>query len=245
MGKPQKVELSRRRLLLGGAAAAATAAATGWTGTADAAAKTPARGATADLAQIPATENLMREHGVLKRVLLAYNEIGRRITAKQPVPAGVVAEAATVIHDYIEGFHEALEEGYVFPRLRRAGVLVPTVDTLLTQHARGRMLTQAILTQSTTAGLSKAATTTQIASYMALFVRMYEPHEAREDTVVFPAYRALLSDAELEEMAGLLSSDQTSQFGRNGFADTVAQVARIETKLGIAELDQFTPPATS
>jgi hemerythrin-like domain-containing protein len=167
------------------------------------------------------------------------------VAAKQPLPAGVVADSATIIHDYIESFHEALEEGYVFPRLRQARMLVPTVDILLTQHARGRMLTQAILTQSTTTGLSKAATTTQIASYMALFVRMYEPHEAREDTVVFPAYRSLLSGAELEEMAELFSSDQSSQFGRNGFADTVAQVAKIETTLGIAELNQFTPPATS
>jgi hemerythrin-like domain-containing protein len=237
-------DLSRRRLLVGGATAAATVAAGAWTGTASAATKAPA-GATADLAQIPATENLMREHGVLKRVLLIYNEIGRRVAAKEVLPTGVVADSATIIHDYIETFHEALEEGYVFPRLRQAGMLVSTVDTLLTQHARGRLLTQTILTQSTTTGLSKAATTTQIASYMALFVRMYEPHEAREDTVVFPAYRSLLSGGELEEMAELFSSDQSSQFGRNGFADTVAQVAKIETALGIAELNQFTPPATS
>jgi hemerythrin-like domain-containing protein len=236
-------KISRRHLLVAGAASAATVM-VAHPEVASAATKGTPAGAV-DLAQVPATENLMREHGVLKRVLLAYEEIGRRIDAKQPLPPGVVTDSATIIHDYIETFHEALEEGYVFPRLRQAGMLVSTVDTLLVQHARGRELTQAILTQSTTTGLSKAATTTQIAAYLASFVRMYEPHEAREDTVVFPAYRSLLSDAELEEVAGVFAADQTSQFGRKGFADTVAQVAKIEAALGIADLDQFTPPATS
>lgn len=189
------------------------------------------------LTEIPATENLMREHGVLKRLLLVYGEIGRRIAARQPVPAGALSSAAGVIHDYIEGFHEALEEGYVFPRLRQAGVLVPTVDTLLTQHARGRLLTQAIL-----ANPSAGAATVR---NLALFVRMYEPHEAREDTVVFPAYRALLSGAELAEMAERFSSEQSRQFGKNGFATVVAEVSRIETTLGIADLNRFTPPGPS
>ena len=27
------------------------------------------------------------------------------------------------------------------------------------------------------------------------FVRMYEPHEAREDTVLFPAFRKIVSEA--------------------------------------------------
>ena len=45
------------------------------------------------------------------------------------------------------------------------------------------------------------------------FVRMYEPHEAREDTVVFPAFRALLSADELDELASTFAELQRSQFG--------------------------------
>ena len=35
---------------------------------------------------------------------------------------------------------------------------------------------------------------------MQAFVRMYEPHEAREDTVVYPAFRAVVSATEIAEL---------------------------------------------
>jgi hypothetical protein len=34
---------------------------------------------------------------------------------------------------------------------------------------------------------------------MQAFVRMYEPHEAREDTVIFPAFRRVVPAAELAD----------------------------------------------
>jgi hypothetical protein len=70
---------------------------------------------------------------------------------------------------------------------------------------------------------------------------MYEPHEAREDTVVFPAFRALLSTDELDELASTFADLQRSQFGPNAFVDVVNHVADIERSLGIYDLDEFTP----
>ena len=90
----------------------------------------------------------MYEHGVLKRVLLIHQECVRRIALAPPPPQSEIHGGAEIIHDFIEGFHEALEEGYVFPHLRLPGRLVRTVDTLLVQHARGRQITQLILTQT-------------------------------------------------------------------------------------------------
>ena len=39
------------------------------------------------------------------------------------------AAAATLIQTYIESYHEALEEAYVFPRLEQAGRLTATSET--------------------------------------------------------------------------------------------------------------------
>ena len=39
----------------------------------------------------------MREHGILKRVLLAYDEIILRIRAKQDFPLQAVTDTATII----------------------------------------------------------------------------------------------------------------------------------------------------
>src|SRR5438270_13029327 len=56
------------------------------------------------------TEDLMREHGVLRRVLLVYGEVLRRFDARADVPADVLAHAATIIREFIEDYHEKDEE---------------------------------------------------------------------------------------------------------------------------------------
>jgi metallophosphoesterase superfamily enzyme len=80
-----------------------------------------------------------------------------------------------------------------------------------------------------------------VAGALAAFVRMYEPHEAREDTVVFPAFRALLTADELNDLSATFADLQIGQFGPDAFRGTVDRVAAIEQGLGIYDLDQFTP----
>jgi len=226
----------RRALLISaaGLAAGAGAASAGWS-----LATSPS--VAPDPAVIPPDDDLMREHGVLKRVLLCYREMTARIQAGGPLDARDLHDAALIIHDYIEGFHEGLEEGYVFPRLVRAGRLTSTVTTLLVQHARGRVITQYLLSQATATGATSPAARAKLAGAMQAFDRMYEPHEAREDTAVFPAFRQIIPAAELTDLGQHFADLEHQQFGTNEFAAMVARVAGIEQNLGIYDLTQFTP----
>jgi hemerythrin-like domain-containing protein len=187
-------------------------------------------------------EDLMAEHGLLVRILLIYRHLLAGQASGQPVPAGHARDSALIIHDYIEAFHEELEEAYVFQRLMQAGQLTPTVSTLLVQHARGRELTQLILAESDGSGSLPTPAAARVASAMAAFVRMYEPHEAREDTVVYPAFRALLTPTEIADLGDRFAELQAEQFGSDGFAAMVRRVGAIEQALGIYDLAQFTPP---
>jgi len=233
----------RRAVLLsgGGLAAGAAAASAGW------ALSGPPGGMTAappDPAVIPPDDDLMREHGVLKRVLLCYREMTAQIQAGRPLDARDLQDAALIIHDYIEGFHEGLEEGYVFPRLLKARRLTGTVSTLLVQHARGRVITQFLLRAATAGGVASPRTRAQIAAAMQAFDRMYEPHEAREDTVVFPAFRQIVPPGELSDLGQHFTDLEHQQFGTDEFTAMVARVAGIEQHLGIYDLAQFTPQVT-
>jgi len=192
---------------------------------------------------IPPGESLMYEHGVLKRVLLVYAAALQRADSDPQLAAGAIHGGALIIHDFIENFHEALEESFVFPALKAAHQLVSTVDTLLEQHARGRLITELLLASATTDTLATLTGRDQVTSAVESFIRMYEPHEAREDTVVFPAYRALLTPTQLVAVGHDILAAQTQEFGPNGLATTVGHIARIEQTLGIFELDQFTPTA--
>ncbi|MEV1179209.1 hemerythrin domain-containing protein, partial [Nonomuraea sp. NPDC049784] len=191
--------------------------------------------------EVPVTppEDLMREHGVLKRVLLIYREGIRRINAGEQVPAQPLHAGAGIIRTFIEEYHEQLEERYVFPRLVKAGKLTDTVSVLVQQHQRGRVLTGRIL--DATAKPTPHQARRDLVANMAAFIRMYEPHEAREDTVVFPAMRDVIPSKEFAEMAETFEDEEHRRFGAAGFTGIVGQVADIEKTLGIYDLNQFTP----
>ena len=73
------------------------------------------------------------------------------------------------------------------------------------------------------------------------FIRMYRPHEAREDTVLFPALHRIVPAKQLKELGEQFEKEEDKLCGEEGFEKTVDQVAAIEKQLGIYDLSQFTP----
>jgi hemerythrin-like domain-containing protein len=187
-------------------------------------------------------EDLMREHGLLNRLLLIYDEHLRILAAKRSFDGSVLVSAADIIRQFVEEYHEKLEEDYLFPRFRKAGKLVNLVDTLETQHKAGRRLTAEIRELAGIATLKYVSSDSEkLSSALRDFLRMYRPHEAREDTVLFPAFRKIVSPHEYEALGEDFEKKEDEEFGEEGFFKVVDQVAEIEKKLGIYELAQFTP----
>ena len=202
---------------------------------------------------VPATEELMTDHGLLKRILLIYRECSRRLVAGDVLDPDDLFAAAQMVHDYIEGFHEGIEEGFVFPVLHQAGKLVDTVETLLVQHDRGRKITVSIIENSSPmamAGAQPAPGFATLQSRRALatsldrFVNMYEPHEAREDTEIFPTFREICPDQDFRRISEKISQAQEQTYGPNGAGAFIPVIADIEKNLGIHDLAKFTPPLT-
>lgn len=186
-------------------------------------------------------EDLMREHGVLKRVLLIYREVMNRIDSKRDFPAPVVLSAATLIRTFVEDYHEKLEEDFLFPRFRKANRLVDLVDVLYRQHQKGRVLTDRTIQLARGPVLKDAGQRTNLRNELYQFVRMYEPHEAREDTVLFPAFRKIVSKHEYDGLGEEFEKKENQIFHGDGFEKNVDAVAKLERELGIYDLGQFTP----
>src|SRR5258708_7273841 len=79
---------------------------------------------------------------------------------------------------------------------------------------------------------------TEVVSACQAFIRMYRPHEAREDTVLFPALGKMLSHQRLAELGEQFEAEEDRLFGDEGFEKTVDQVVAIEKQLGIYDLSQ-------
>ncbi len=159
----------------------------------------------------------MREHGVLRRVLLVYEAALR----KENPPAQVIKGGAGIIRKFIESYHEKLEEEHVFPRVQKQ--LPELVKTLVAQHAKGRQLTDAILANASGQAVRQ-------------FIDLYRPHAAREDTVLFPAFRNAVPQREYMKLGDKFESLETKLVGHGGFEKAVDEVAQLEKELGIYEL---------
>ena len=194
--------------------------------------------------EVGAVEDLMREHGVLRRALLVYRECATRLRSNPvKVDPRAIVDTARLFRSFGEDYHEKkLEEAHIFPVVRKTGgTAAAYVDVLIAQHRRGREITDYILAVAGkgSIGTAEAEPLAHVFDSMDL---MYENHAAREDTIVFPAWKAALSERQLDEMGDLFEDIERAQFGKDGFEDAVARIARIEQTLGFADLVQFTAP---
>ena len=186
-------------------------------------------------AEVTPGEDLMQEHGLLERILLIYDEAARRIDQSQPLDLGVLTRAANLVRTFVEDYHEKLEEQFVFPRLRAADREVTLVETLVSQHQRGRRLTDEIVRRTS------APASADLSQLLRNFVRMYRPHAAREETVLFPAFREVIGAGAYRELGERFEDKEHELFGKQGFESEVSVVAQLEKALAIHDLASFTP----
>jgi hemerythrin-like domain-containing protein len=194
--------------------------------------------------EVGAVEDLMREHGILRRVLLVYRECATRLRRNRAgVDPRAIADAARLFRSFGEEYHERkLEEAHIFPVVLKAGgPAAAYVDVLIAQHRRGRELTEYILAV-TSKGSIVSADAEPLARVFDQMDLMYENHAAREDTIVFPAWKAALTAVQLDKMGDLFENIERAQFGHDGFEDAVARIGRIEATLGLTDIAQFTAP---
>lgn len=190
---------------------------------------------------VTAPEDLMKEHGVLNRCLLIYEEGMRRIQAKQEVTPEVFLHTAELVRTFVEEYHEKNEEKYIFPEFEKAKKLVDLVATLKTQHVAGRKVTAEILRLAQPSQFRAEGNRAQLITACQSFIRMYRPHEAREDTVLFPALRTILTPKQVMALGDRMEEDEHKVLGEEGFERSVEKVEKIEIQLGINDLKQFTP----
>src|SRR5437764_4326379 len=190
--------------------------------------------------EVGAAEDLMREHGVLNRILLIYDEGLRRLRDKEELPPAVFLKPAALIRKFVEDYHEKLEEKFIFPEFEKARKLADLVKVLKEQHEAGRKVTDVILRNAAKDQFRKEDARKEVVRSCEAFIRMYRPHEAREDTVLFPALHKIVPARRLAELGEQFEKEEDRLFGDEGFEKTVDQVAAIEKQLGIADLAQFT-----
>jgi hemerythrin-like domain-containing protein len=191
--------------------------------------------------EVTAVEDLMREHGILRRALFIYSETAVKLRSNSIINIEPLHKTSQIFRRFGQDYHEKqLEEAFIFPAIKNAGIKEAVyVDILATQHQRGRQIINYILTV-TQAGQLQTGQKEPLAKAMESLVRMYHPHAAIEDTVIFPDWKNILSSEQYDQMSDKFEEIEHRSFGGNGFEDIRDQIAAIETELGMSDLSQFT-----
>jgi hemerythrin-like domain-containing protein len=195
-------------------------------------------------AEVTANEDLMREHGVMRRALVVYLEAARRARREsRSLPLASLGDAARLFREFGEDYHEhMLEEGHIFPAVRKLkGPIAKLPDVLLDQYRRGREITEYVrkIASRTALGSGEAGS---LADALESFVRMYEPHAAREDTELFPAWKAALGEKAYAGMGQRFEEIEHRTFGRDGFEYALKRIESIERSFGLEDLASMTAP---
>ncbi len=191
--------------------------------------------------KVPPTEDLMREHGILRRIMLVYDEIARRLKQGSEFPLQVLAEANDIIRRFMQDYHETNEQFHVFNWFGNAGKMVELVAILYQQHLAGRKLIDKVKILSTEDNLKNPSERLRVAEFLNTFNQVYRRHAAWEDTVLFPAFRSVISPKDFTAVGETFDREEEKLFGPNGYEKMAGQVADLEKKLAIHELQQFTP----
>ena len=188
---------------------------------------------------ITATERLMRDSGVLLRVMSIYEAGARRLGGGEDIEPIIFTQAAETMRDFVHDYHEKQEETQVFPRFKKAGRMVELIDVMQAQHASGQRLTARIL-ELAPKSATKNERQAMIEAMQAASV-LYRPHVARELTDVWPTLRTLLTPNEFDELSATLEKDETEKLGKDGFDKVAKKVEALEKRIGINDISQFTP----
>ena len=180
---------------------------------------------------ITATERLMRDSGVVLRILSIYEAGGRRLGGGEDIEPAIFVQAAETMRDFVHAYHEKQEDEQIFPRFKKAGRMVELIDVMMAQHASGQKLTATILDLAPKSG-TKGERQSMIDAMQASIV-LYRPHVARELTDVLPTLRTLVTPNEFDDLSAALDKDEAEKLGKEGFDKMSKKVEALEKRIGI------------
>jgi hypothetical protein len=107
---------------------------------------------------VGAVEDLMREHGILRRAILIFREAAARLRQDVAVDPSALTQTAQLFRSFGEEYHERkLEEAYIFPAVQKVGGESGSyVQTLIDQHNRGREIIDYVLRNASSISSRKA-----------------------------------------------------------------------------------------
>lgn len=185
---------------------------------------------------VPAPEDLFRDHAILRRILIVFDECARITRAGGQYDPRIVLHAANVFAHFGAAYHAKAEERYIFPLFRHTGV-APIVDNLKREHARAGEYVRHIT------ALAESGKQGELAVILPEFSWFYRRHAAHEDISVFSQIRSLFTTQRtMHELDERLEWFENETLGPDGVERAVGALYAIEAPLGLDTVSLYGSP---
>lgn len=175
-------------------------------------------------------EEIMREHGVLERIMLIYEQIMERLI-DDDFQHKILGRAARLVDEFIHDYHEEMEERRVFPVFVKDGKHIELVKRLRAQHDTAQAITQELLGMSKLIELENTSTANRLIDLIDGFTGIYRPHSAWEATVLMPELQEMIGDEAYMAMGDEFQAEAQDLFGEDAFHQILGRVEQMEQEL--------------
>ncbi|MGA9139330.1 MAG: hemerythrin domain-containing protein [Methanocella sp.] len=186
-------------------------------------------------------ENLMKEHGVLLRILGIYDRVTGDAESGKELNAGAIYRTAEISRDYIGKHHDACEERYIFPQFRKSHYIMDIITELHDQHVAAVKITKQILALASPDSTPDDDSNRTLKNLCKSIVSMYRPHISWEQSIVFPVFYDIVTADYIRDIRDKMEAEERKMLGETGFRGLVGRLSEIEKDVGTYDLHGYTP----
>ena len=149
-----------------------------------------------------ATEILMAEHEVIKRVITVLEIAAGKLEKGESLPAGFFTDAADFIKGFADGCHHVKEEQVLFKMMGDYGIPVQggPIGVMLSEHEQGRYFTRGMRAASQKMESGNNSARSEVIQNTRGYAALLRQHIYKENNILFPMADQVIPAAEQERV---------------------------------------------
>lgn len=170
-----------------------------------------------------ASEDLMYEHALLDRIILLLEHINIKLVDDLDISKKMeqIIILITIVKDFIENFHEKMEEKYIFPYFSKHEKYKEYINILIFQHIESNKITNKIIEYA-------KENNKELNSMIHQFIYMYRAHANRENTIIFKKIKKIIPIDEYKKISEKMDLLEDEQFGKGAYDKFLKMIIDIE-----------------